>query len=194
MKAAMPSSCAASLKFSCAPACWRGAFPRVVNLGTNAHGPYRTEWQGFWVELILPASLAGQNVTLQPAMVDSGWFRDDIRRQMEKRFYHQWLDGHWVAPGQAGQLPRESQGTRYRETMPIPVTIASVSGGLGSVTLTSQFWSWKSAIRRTWFKDRTGAVICFVWPSRTAPKRRKGKYAVQSGTVGRYGIEQRCLT
>ncbi|HEK0151765.1 TPA: hypothetical protein SMO43_001427 [Pseudomonas aeruginosa] len=85
---------------------------RVVNLGTNAHGPYRTEWQGFWVELILPASLAGQNVTLQPAMVDSGWFRDDIRRQMEKRFYHQWLDGHWVAPGQAGQLPREKPGNQ----------------------------------------------------------------------------------
>ncbi|HHM9108358.1 TPA: hypothetical protein ACRNR3_006057 [Pseudomonas aeruginosa] len=57
-------------------------------------GPHRTEWQGVWVELILPASLAGQNVTLQPAMVDSGWFRDDILRQMEERFYQQWLDGH----------------------------------------------------------------------------------------------------
>uniref|UniRef100_UPI0013C45BA7 hypothetical protein n=1 Tax=Pseudomonas aeruginosa TaxID=287 RepID=UPI0013C45BA7 len=37
-------------------------------------------------------------------MVESDWARDDILRQMEDRFYEQWLDGHWVAPGQAGQL------------------------------------------------------------------------------------------
>ncbi|MCT4936437.1 hypothetical protein LZK35_18565 [Pseudomonas aeruginosa] len=43
-------------------------------------------------------------------MVDSGWFRDDILRQMEERFYQQWLDGHWVAPGQAGQLPGAKPG------------------------------------------------------------------------------------
>ncbi len=45
-------------------------------------------------------------------MVDSGWFRDDILRQMEERFYQQWLDGHWVAPGQAGQLARKKPGNQ----------------------------------------------------------------------------------
>ncbi|MWV14740.1 hypothetical protein F3I16_01670 [Pseudomonas sp. L-22-4S-12] len=68
-------------------------------------GPRR--YTGFWLQLLLPAELDGHAVHLQPAMIDRGWFEDDLMQGLEGTFYEQFLRGHWAPLDQLGQLPAQ---------------------------------------------------------------------------------------
>jgi hypothetical protein len=61
---------------------------------------------GFWVQIQVPASLAGKDVSLQPAMVEKKHFFSDNKLIPTKdSFYEQLLNGNWIDPTQLGQLP-----------------------------------------------------------------------------------------
>ncbi|MGH8438223.1 MAG: T6SS effector BTH_I2691 family protein, partial [Pseudomonas sp.] len=60
---------------------------------------------GFWVQIQLPAALAGKELTLQPAIVERRYFSKDRLYATENNFYDQFLDGNWVDPKLLGELP-----------------------------------------------------------------------------------------
>ncbi|NES10290.1 hypothetical protein G3O07_11950, partial [Pseudomonas laurentiana] len=65
-------------------------------------GPQRC--LGFWVQLLLPATLAGSIVQLQPVLIDSEGTPVYHTPQQDPLYEH-FLRGHWVDPELAGQLP-----------------------------------------------------------------------------------------
>ncbi|WP_449102944.1 hypothetical protein [Pseudomonas extremaustralis] len=69
------------------------------------------KWLGFWVQIQLPIAVAGEEVTLQPAMIETTFLRSENRlRAMPIGFYEQFLNGNWVDPTQLGQLPNGPGG------------------------------------------------------------------------------------
>jgi len=65
-------------------------------------------WEGIWLHIQLPRLLSGNELTLQPAMIEryptpfvNHWGLTDT----EERFYDQFLDGSWIDPQQFGKLP-----------------------------------------------------------------------------------------
>lgn len=64
-------------------------------------------YTGFWLQLLLPSELAGTPVKLQPAMVDRGWFSDNLMQGMADKFYDQFLEGYWAPIEQFGQPPAQ---------------------------------------------------------------------------------------
>jgi hypothetical protein len=60
---------------------------------------------GFWVQVQLPAVLAGKTVTLQPALITGSTFSDDQLLETSQAFYEQFLQGNWIDPKRFGQLP-----------------------------------------------------------------------------------------
>jgi hypothetical protein len=69
------------------------------------------KWLGFWVQIQLPIAVAGEEVTLQPAMIETTFLRSENRlRAMPIGFYEQFLNGNWVDPAQLGQLPNGPGG------------------------------------------------------------------------------------
>ncbi|PSS59102.1 hypothetical protein [Pseudomonas sp. BBP2017] len=60
---------------------------------------------GFWVQIQLPAALAGKELTLQPAIVERRYFSKDRMYATENNVYDQFLDGNWVDPKRLGELP-----------------------------------------------------------------------------------------
>jgi hypothetical protein len=62
-------------------------------------------WSGFWVQIQVPAALAGKEVTLQPAIVEKRSLFSDNKPLIKSRVYEQFLDGNWIDPRQLGQLP-----------------------------------------------------------------------------------------
>ncbi|WP_426202226.1 T6SS effector BTH_I2691 family protein [Pseudomonas sp. TWP3-1] len=63
------------------------------------------KWLGFWVQIQLPSTLQGQEVTLQPAMVEINYFSPNELQITKESFYEQFLNGNWVDPKQLGKLP-----------------------------------------------------------------------------------------
>ena len=64
------------------------------------------KWLGFWVQIQVPASLAGKNVTLQPAIVEKKYlFSDNKLLTTPNGFYEKFLNGNWIDPELLGQLP-----------------------------------------------------------------------------------------
>ncbi|PSS59103.1 T6SS effector BTH_I2691 family protein [Pseudomonas sp. BBP2017] len=60
---------------------------------------------GFWVQIQVPAALAGKELILQPAIVEKRYFSKDRLYATENNFYDQFLDGNWVDPKRLGELP-----------------------------------------------------------------------------------------
>ena len=68
-------------------------------------GSTQRKWLGFWVQIQLPTTLLGQEVTLQPAMIKAKYFSPDELQITKNSFYEQFLNGNWIDPKQLGQLP-----------------------------------------------------------------------------------------
>ncbi|QYX48625.1 hypothetical protein K3F43_03725 [Pseudomonas tussilaginis] len=62
-------------------------------------------WLGFWVQIQLPAALAGKELTLQPAIIEKRYFSKGRLSVTESNFYDQFLEGNWVDPTLLGELP-----------------------------------------------------------------------------------------
>ncbi|MGE9840253.1 T6SS effector BTH_I2691 family protein, partial [Pseudomonas sp. UM16] len=62
-------------------------------------------WLGFWVQILLPAALAGKELTLQPAIIEKRYFSKDQLYVTGGNFYDQFLEGNWVDPTLLGELP-----------------------------------------------------------------------------------------
>jgi hypothetical protein len=69
------------------------------------------KWKGFWIQIQVPASLAGKNVTFQPAIVEKkNLFSDGTLIGIKHSFYEQFLNGNWIDPMLLGQLPNHPGG------------------------------------------------------------------------------------
>ncbi len=75
-------------------------------------GPQRC--LGFWVQLLLPATLAGSIVQLQPVVIDSEGSPVYHTPQQQSPLYEHFLRGHWVDPELAGQLPEAAGGQQLQ--------------------------------------------------------------------------------
>ncbi|NUT79126.1 hypothetical protein HNO86_29195, partial [Pseudomonas sp. C1C7] len=60
---------------------------------------------GFWLQIQVPNALAGKDVTLQPAMIQTHLFYVDELQSTKDRFYEHFLNGYWIDPKLLGQLP-----------------------------------------------------------------------------------------
>ncbi|MBM3108790.1 hypothetical protein IIE18_27095, partial [Pseudomonas sp. V1] len=69
------------------------------------------KWLGFWVQVQLPATLAGKELTLQPAMVDKTYFCKAGLQLTPNNFYLQFINGNWVDPKLVGKLPNGPRST-----------------------------------------------------------------------------------
>ncbi len=64
------------------------------------------KFSGFWLQLQLPAALAGKHVTLQPTMVEKEYILSEIKTiTLENEFYEKFLIGNWVDPKLLGEMP-----------------------------------------------------------------------------------------
>jgi hypothetical protein len=69
------------------------------------------KWKGFWIQIQVPASLAGEDVTLQPALVEKKHlFSDGTLITTTHGFYGQFLNGNWIDPRLLGQMPNHPGG------------------------------------------------------------------------------------
>ncbi|MGX5218220.1 T6SS effector BTH_I2691 family protein [Pseudomonas segetis] len=66
--------------------------------------------KGFWLQLLLPKLVAGHDVMLQPAMVDTHWFSDDTLRATPAGYSEQFLNGFWADPKTFQTLPTTEGG------------------------------------------------------------------------------------
>jgi hypothetical protein len=81
---------------------------RALHYG-GGHTPRK--WLGFWIQIQVPASLAGKEVTLQPALVEKKMlFSENKLLPTISGFYEQFLNGNWVDPKQFGQMPDRPNG------------------------------------------------------------------------------------
>ncbi|MEG1817614.1 MAG: hypothetical protein RR264_17085, partial [Pseudomonas sp.] len=71
------------------------------------------KWLGFWVQVQVPAALAGKELSLQPAMVERTYFCKAGMQLTPENYYVQFLNGHWVNPNLLGKLPDAPRGTSY---------------------------------------------------------------------------------
>jgi hypothetical protein len=80
--------------------------PSVVGKAIYKEGErLRTRWQGFWLHIQVPRLLAGRELTLQPAMIetnDPAW--PPLPASVDL-FYSRFTKGNWIDPHQLGQLP-----------------------------------------------------------------------------------------
>jgi hypothetical protein len=80
--------------------------PSVVGKAIYQEGErLRTRWQGFWLHIQVPRLLAGRELTLQPAMIetnDPAW--PPLPASVDL-FYSRFTKGNWIDPHQLGQLP-----------------------------------------------------------------------------------------
>jgi hypothetical protein len=68
-------------------------------------------WLGFWIQIQVPASLAGKDVTFQPAIVEKKRFLSDGKFIITTHgLYEQFLNGNWINPKELGQLPDGPMG------------------------------------------------------------------------------------
>ena len=68
---------------------------------------------GFWVQIQVPAALAGKALTLQPGMVAKSYFSKGELQALNDTVHEQFLNGNWVDPRQLGELP-SAPGTQAR--------------------------------------------------------------------------------
>ncbi|MGY2261283.1 T6SS effector BTH_I2691 family protein, partial [Pseudomonas sp. SDO55104_S430] len=66
---------------------------------------------GFWLQIQVPNTLAGKDVTLQPAMIQTYLFYADELQSTKDKFYDRFLNGYWIDPNLLGQLP-DGPGTK----------------------------------------------------------------------------------
>ncbi|MGY2262051.1 T6SS effector BTH_I2691 family protein [Pseudomonas sp. SDO55104_S430] len=66
---------------------------------------------GFWLQIQVPNALAGKDVTLQPAMIQTYLFYADELQSTKDQFYDRFLNGYWIDPNLLGQLP-DGPGTK----------------------------------------------------------------------------------
>ncbi|OEC35027.1 hypothetical protein A7D27_26600 [Pseudomonas sp. 1D4] len=84
---------------------------RATALPYYDRGP-RT-YTGFWVQVLVPAELAGHEVTLQPAMVA----KDRLRQGTGPDFYQRFQAGHWAPVSAYGNPPsKPPQGALTTDT------------------------------------------------------------------------------
>ncbi|MFS2162047.1 hypothetical protein ACCD10_32625 [Pseudomonas sp. Pseusp122] len=68
---------------------------------------------GFWVQIHLPADLAGMAVGLQQAIFENMHLSGQDRQVANNHVDHQFLQGNWVDPNQLGTLT-STAGGQYR--------------------------------------------------------------------------------
>ena len=66
------------------------------------------------MQLLLPATLAGSIVQLQPVVIDSEGSPVYHTPQQQSPLYEHFLRGHWVDPELAGQLPEAAGGQQLQ--------------------------------------------------------------------------------
>lgn len=65
--------------------------------------------KGFWLQLLLPKLVAGHDVMLQPAMIDTNWFTEDTLHATPAGYSEQFLNGFWADP-KTFQAPPTTEG------------------------------------------------------------------------------------
>ncbi|NUT75806.1 hypothetical protein HNO86_12205, partial [Pseudomonas sp. C1C7] len=78
---------------------------------SSGGGSMPRRYLGFWLQIQVPTALAGKDVTLQPAMIQTYLFYADELQSTKDRFYDNFLNGYWVDPKLLGQLP-DGPGTK----------------------------------------------------------------------------------
>ncbi|MEG2966412.1 MAG: T6SS effector BTH_I2691 family protein [Pseudomonas sp.] len=85
--------------------------PTVVGRGLYYGGGHTMRrWKGFWIQVLVPATLSGKELTLQPAMVDKTYFCKAGLQLTPDNYYVQFLNGNWVNPRLLGHLPDDPRG------------------------------------------------------------------------------------
>ncbi|MBM3106281.1 hypothetical protein IIE18_14170, partial [Pseudomonas sp. V1] len=90
--------------------------PTVVGRGLYYGGGHTMRrWKGFWIQVLVPATLAGKELTLQPAMVERTYFCKAGMQLTPENYYVQFLNGHWVNPNLLGTLPDDPRSTTSKD-------------------------------------------------------------------------------